>query len=207
MRITDVTTNKRYSDMKKVFVDGEYCFSISEDDFMSLALYEKEEITNEEITNIKQIVNFKSAKGKAINYLSYKYRTKKEVYDKLTDLGYKEETVQTVINELISIGYINDKIYAQKFISDRIKLKPMSKKALEYELLSKGVSKQIISETLDDYELDDYDLAFRIAKRKFSKYDIDDIKIQTKIFSFLAHKGFDSEVCCEVINKLQKAKY
>ena len=46
-------------------------------------------------------------------------------------------------------------IYAQKFVYERIKLKPKSKKALSFELKSKGISEDIIETVLNDIDYDE----------------------------------------------------
>ena len=100
--------------------------------------------------------------------------------------------MKTLIEELAAMGYINDKIYAQKYIFDRSKLKPKSSKLIKLELRTKGIEADIIDEVLLDYEVDDYVTAEGLVKKKFGKYDMNDKKIIKKI-RFL-HRGFDYEL-------------
>ena len=100
------------------------------------------------------------------------------------------------------MGYINDRLYARKYISDRLKLKPQSQKALAFELQRKGLEQDLISEVMDEFELDDVFIAYRIAKKKYGKYDVADPQIQRKIASFLAFRGFSHSTVKDVIQQL-----
>jgi regulatory protein len=66
----------------------------------------------------------------AVRFLAMKLRSEKEVSFKLENEGFDEDTIEKVLEELKSMGYINDKIYAQKYVYDRSKLKPKAKKML-----------------------------------------------------------------------------
>jgi len=164
-------------------------------------LYEKKDITTDEIEYIKNTVNFLSAKEKAVKYLSLKLHCEKEVRKKLKDDGYENSVIQSVIAELVSMGYINDKIYARKYAYDRSKLKPISRKLLRRELQAKGINKEIIDEVLADWEVDDAAIAESLVKRRFSKYDLSDEKIIKRIYSFLSYRGFSLEIIENIINK------
>ena len=200
MIITSIEKSKKNKERIAVYVDNQYCFSISEADYISLNLYEEKELTKEDIENVKYNVNFKAAKSSAVKYISLRVRTGKDVRFKLNNEGFESETVEKVIEELQSIGYVNDKIYAQKYVFDRSKLKPMAKKMLRYELLSKGVEDTIINEVLDGWEVDEYDVAETLFKRKFGKYDLSDEKVRRKAISFLLHRGYSFELIDSIIS-------
>ncbi|HHW00068.1 MAG TPA: regulatory protein RecX [Clostridiaceae bacterium] len=207
MRITSVERNKKRKDMLAVYVDGEYSFSISEEDFISLSLYEKKDITSEEITHIKEEVNFRRAKAEAVKFLALRLRSEMEVAKKLMEKGFDKNTVQKVTDELKSMGYINDRLYIQKYIYDRIKLKPKSKRLIKYELMSKGISEADIDEVMKDWKADETVLAESMVRKKFGKYDTRDQKIQKRIYSFLQHRGFGFEVIDTVMNRINNPDY
>jgi regulatory protein len=199
--ITSVEKNRKHKDRLSVFVDGSFAFTISEEDYLSLNLYEKSEITEETIEYIKSTVNFRDARSKAVRYLTLKIRTEKEVQDKLKDEGFDRECISRVINELKAIGYINNQLYAQKYVFDRSKLKPMSKRMMKQELLSKGVSEEIADEVLSDWKAEDSDVARNLVKRRLGKYDLSDEKILRKAYMFLAHRGFTRDIIREVLRE------
>lgn len=203
MEITSVEKIKKNKDRLSVYIDGKFAFNISEEDFISLHLYEEAQITQETIEYIKNTVNVREAKAKAVKYLALRIRTEKEVREKLHRDGYDQDCIQKVIEELMAIGYINDKLYAQKYIFDRSKLKPLSKKMMRLELISRGVSDEIADEVLSDWKVDDSVVAARLLKSKFGKYDLSDEKILRKAYMFLTHRGFSGETIKAAIREMK----
>ncbi len=199
MEITSVIRNKKNKDRLSVYIDGRFSFTISEDDYISLNLYEKSEISEETIQYIKDTLNFREAKSKAVRYLALRLRTEKEVREKLLNEGYDHECTSKVIEELKAIGYINNKLYAQKYIFDRSKLKPLSRRMMKLELLSRGIDEETADEVLADWKAEDSVIAEGLLKRKFGKYDMNDQKIQRKAYMFLVHRGFSRETIREAL--------
>jgi len=193
MIITSFEKSSKYKDMISVFIDNQYAFSLPEEEYIRLGLYEKGEITEEELDYIKKEVLLSSAKSKAIKYVSLKLMSEKELFEKLQSKGFDEDTSRIVVEDLKAMGYINDKIYAQKFVFERSKLKPKSKKMLRFELSNRGISNDIIDEVLDNFEYDEITIIERLIRKKFGKYDLTDPKIEKRVFSFLRHRGFSYE--------------
>ena len=204
MQITSAEKNRKNKDRISIYIDGAFSFTMSEDDYLSMNLYDKVEITQEEIDYIKNTINFRAAKNAAVRYLSRKLRTENEVSQKLHEDGYDEDSIEKTIEELKALGYINNKIYVQKFVFDRSKLKPKSKKLLKLELKNKGISDEIIDEVLDDWNVDDTFVAEGLVKRKFGKYDLKDESVRKKVYMFLMHRGYEHEVIESVIGRLEE---
>lgn len=202
MVITSVEKQKRNRDMLSVYIDNQYAFSIPEEHYITMSLYEMQEITQDTLDYIRETVNFRAAKSKAVRFLSLKVRSEKEVRDKLDSDGFDGSVIEMVAEDLKSIGYINDKIFVQKYIFDRNKLKPISKKLMKYELQKKGILESVIDEILDEWELDDFTVAEGLVKKKFGKYDLKDMAVIKKVYAFLRHRGYNMEVIEEVLGKL-----
>lgn len=204
MEITSAERNKKNRDRMSIYIDDKFAFTISEDDFLGMNLYERKEITTEELEYIKNTLNFRCAKAVAVRYLSVKLRTDKEIRQKLHQEGFDSETIGKVVEELQAIGYINNKLYAQKFVFDRSKLKPKSKKLLKLELQSRGISQEIADEVLEDWKADEAVVAEELVRRRFGKYDLKDEAILKKVYMFLNHRGYNRGLIEEVVNKLNE---
>lgn len=202
MEITSVEKSRKKHDRLSVYIDGKYSFTISEEDYITMHLYENSEINEETVDYIKNTLNFREAKSKAVRYLSLKLRTEQEVSKKLHEEGYDTECIENAINELKAIGYINNKLYAQKYIFDRSKLKPLSKKMMKRELMTRGVAEEVVDEVLDDWKVEDSAVAESLLKKKFGKYDLNDKKILKKATMFLLHRGFSMSTIREAMHGL-----
>ena len=202
MKITSVEKIKNQNGMLAVYIDGEYSFSISEEDYLSMGMYEKADIDDEELRQIKYTLNYRLAKSTAVEYISFCLRTEAQVRAKLETDGFSRRVIDKAIKELSSLGYLNDKLYAQKYLYDRSKLKPKSKRMLKKELKEKGICENIIDEVLEDWNVDDNIVAERLIRKKFGKYDLSSDKIMRKAYLFLRHRGYSDEVIGDVIRKI-----
>ncbi|NLM72926.1 MAG: regulatory protein RecX [Clostridiaceae bacterium] len=188
--------------MMRIYIDENYAFSVPKEDYIRLGLYEKEEITQDEIERIRQEVVLRAAREKATGYLMYRDRSEGEVIEKLINAGFDKDIAQEAASALKILGYIDDNRYARKYITDRLKNKAMSRKAIRFELERKGISSQIIEEALSETEVNEDEIALRTAKKKFGKYDVKDEKVRQKIMRYLCHKGFSVETGWKVIRIL-----
>lgn len=198
MTITAIEKN-RDKGMVRVFIDDNYSFSIPEEDYIRNKLYEETIVSEEQLSNIREKVLVRSARERAIRYLTYKDRSENEILTKLIEVGYDANIAQNAVNELKTIGYLDDTRYAMKYLSERIRMKALSKKSLGFELKNKGIDKDIIEKALSEFEIDDYEVALREGKRKFGKYDLNDRKTEQKVYRFLLHRGFSYEIVNKVI--------
>jgi len=204
MVITSAIKQKNNPEMLRISIDGEYAFSIPEDEYFRLNLYEEKELTQLEIDTIREESVIKLAKRSGIRLLAARDRSEQEVRDRLLQKGFDADVTESAILQLKSMGYVNDSLFARKFVSDRLKLKPMSKKALAVELQKKGIEQELISEVLDECELDELSMAHRLAKKKYGKYDLNDPKIQRKVYSFLAYRGYSQSIAQEVMQIMRQ---
>lgn len=201
MRITSAEKSKKYKDRLSIYIDGKFSFTISEEDYITLNLYDNPELTEETLDYIKNTLNIREAKAIAVRYLSMKLRTEEEVKIKLHNSGFDSDCIEHVTEELKAIGYINNKLYAQKYVFDRSKLKPLSKKMMRQELLSRGIASEIADEVLEDWKVEDIDVARNLLKRRFGKYDLTDEKILRKAYTFLIHRGFSNSIIKKAIQE------
>ncbi len=156
------------------------------------------------LSNIKKEQRIIDAKHSSLNYISYKPRTEKQTLDKLFLLGFNSDEIETCINFLKDFNYLNDEYFAETYIKDRIKWKPTSKKKLVYDLIKKGVSKEITEKYVNLFFTDEND--FENAKKKIEKvrYKLrqkNEIEQKKYIYNFLLRQGFKPDTIKEVIKK------
>lgn len=201
MKITAVEKSKE-KDMMRIFIDDRYSFAIPQEEYFRNNLYEGE-ITEEKLAHIRQNVLIRAAKEQGLRYLTVKDRTEGEMIKKLTRAGFDLDIAVDVIDLLKNLGYINDSRYAMRYLSDRVKTKSLSKKALRFELQQKGIDPDIIDSVFAEFEVNDDEIALRAAKKKFGKYDLNDKKIEKKVLSFLFHRGFSFDLGLKVLKEMK----
>ncbi|SMB96270.1 regulatory protein [Desulfonispora thiosulfatigenes DSM 11270] len=145
------------------------------------------------------------AQSLALKYLSYRPRTIKELETYLMKKKADMDIIQEVINYLLNLSYLNDEKFCELWIKDRINLKPMGKTRIYYDLLQKGVKKEVIEICLEEHlpnELE-YELALELAKNKSLKLESDDeFKKNKKLSDFMYRRGFSYSIINSVINEI-----
>jgi len=149
-------------------------------------------------------LELQNAKNIALNYLSYKSRTQKEVEKKLLDKKISKEVIEKVIDFLLKYNYLND----EEFVEEVIKHSKKSKRVIYQKLLEKGVSKELIEEKLKEIsDEDEEEKAFMLSKKKLVQLkNIENIKKKKKINDFLLRKGFSYNIINRVLIKLFKGE-
>ena len=159
--------------------------------------------TNAEIDQdkLKEVV-FESdimiATNLAMNYVSSKLITTKQLKDYLRGKGYKRDVINKVTDKFNEYGVINDEGFASAYIN--IKQHSLSKRALEQKLIQKGVNKDIAKNYLEEF--DDKEVAMLTAEKFMKNKEFTEENI-TKLLRHLSYKGFDYEVINKAINYLK----
>ncbi|MEN8906722.1 MAG: regulatory protein RecX [Clostridiales bacterium] len=205
MRITMI--NKNVSKGKiKIILDNDESILISEDVFFDKNLYEDKEISQDEIEYLKFDCSKRLAKLTAIKFLILKLRTNFEVFNNLKQKGFSEEIIEIVIKDLEMLGYLNDKIYVEKYIKDCENLRAISLKKIEYNLLKKGIKRDLIETLIYMDEDVEFKKAFKISENKFEKLKSDKDLYKKKLFNFLKNRGFNYKTIKRVYDELTENK-
>jgi regulatory protein len=117
-----------------------------------------------------------------------------------------------VLSDLKEKGFIDDKVFADHFIDEKLKKKRWGRNKIKSALFSKDISQSIINESfssLDEGETD-FELAFELAQKKLNqliKRKTDPKKYYQKISTFLISKGIEYDTCREVCQKILKEDF
>lgn len=114
-----------------------------------------------------------AAQNFALNYLSYRPRSRKEVYDRLRRKGYAESVVDEVVEYLTERRYLDDRKFAHDWADFLVNHKIVGRLFLRRELRLKGVLEDIIEEVIGDvYVSEDWEkeLALRLVQKRIHRY-------------------------------------
>ncbi|MBQ8792811.1 MAG: regulatory protein RecX [Clostridia bacterium] len=117
-------------------------------------------------------------------------KTKKMMRDYLREKGYPKSCIDKACDKLSEYGYISDESFCENYILSYQNQK--SKRKLKYDLLSKGVSEEIIDEKLENAlsEEDEQEKCLKFARKYLNGKEFD-LKTKQKYFNHMAGKGFD----------------
>lgn len=144
----------------------------------------------------------------ALRLLSFRARTRKEIERKLHTFSQKRkiegDISKQVIADLIDQKLLDDHAFVTWWIDQRNTFRPKGKKALEIELLQKGIEKEVVREVLATSfrsTQTEYELARNLIQKKFpaTHYKQKEVR-QKKITGFLARRGFSYDTIRSVID-------
>ena len=166
MKIT--STEERRKSLTALYIDGEYAVSVDTMTFLSTGKKVGSEMTDEELYDLIETSKYNRAKEKALYLIEYRDRTKKELFDKLVVL-FGECASKRAIERLEELGLINDEKYAREYAEVLLDRKGFSRQRAVFELMKKGIDKDVIEEILDELEPDPVEQIKKLLETKFAR--------------------------------------
>jgi regulatory protein len=209
MLITRIQKCRRERNRYEISVDEEVAFQVSESVLTKSGLYSGKSIDQETIDRIILADTRERAHHIAVNFISYRPRSSKEVTDKLTRKGFTADLAREVVERLRELMLINDLEFARMFIRDKLRGKPMGRALLRRKLLDKGISFQATERVLKEYVTDENEqeaakaLAIRKLKMSRARFsDLEPVVRQKRLADYLLNRGFSSEVAYKIARNI-----
>ncbi len=157
---------------------------------------------------LSQCTLYQRALGQAKKYvyrlLKIRFRSEKEVRDKLRQKGFSEPTVDEAVGYFESIGLVDDRQFARKWIASRLN-KPFGVHRIRFELKEKGVDPELMTEEFAQAtsEYSEVDVVARLAKRQAAKHrDISREKVKQRVYGYLLRRGFNPAAVIKAIKDI-----
>lgn len=187
LKITNIKQQVKRQDRYSIFIDGKYCFSLSENELMQSGIRLNKEYTSLELGHLKQTAVMDKAYMRSLDMLSRRARSEWELRDYLKRKEYEPEIVNQIISKLKNMQYIDDYNFAKSWVDNRRLLKATSKRKLTQELKQKRVEQSVIDKVLAEDETDEKSVIKDLIakKRTQSRY-----KDDQKLIAYLLRQGF-----------------
>jgi regulatory protein len=189
-----------------IFLDGSAAMDLSDWTIGKFGLRTGDDLDERTINVLKTTEAETHAKNVAINYLSYRPRSSKEVIVHLKKKGFEPECSESITRHLQSLKMIDDDKFARIFVRDRLKKKPIGEALLRQQLLIKGISSSMADIVLTELisPQNQQASALQAAKRKIQltrhlKNKIDAEKRKKRILDFLLRRGFSYEIATKAV--------
>ena len=201
LTVTRLEPQKKKPQRINVYLDGEFAFGISRATAPWLA--EGNQLSQQKINDLQEKDQFEGAYQRAINFLSYRVRSEKEIRQNLTKHDVPEDIIERVVDRLRGASLVNDWDFASQWVENRVQFKPRGKRALSSELFQKGIGNEIIEDVLA--ELDEEELAYACARSRITKFaGLEEKAFQKKLSGLLTRRGFPYHVTKDVVGSLWK---
>ena len=202
-RIISIYPKKRSKDLFFVKLDNGKTFEISNSILKSELIKEGKEIDASNLEYLLSKQEYQNLKNAGLALLSYRMRSKKELYEKLLAKNYGSTNIELVLIDFEKNGWINDELFGLAFSKDQINQNSLGPIALKYKLKQYISSDDMISKILlsvySEIEIE------RVIFKILQKYSSDDIRenhiLRAKIINKLKRKGHYWQDINDSVNK------
>lgn len=188
-QITSIEQQAKDKTRCSVFIDGRFYCGIKIEVAIKYRLKVGMAIDKAELDKIQLETEKAEAIDKALTHLTLKPKTEREMRLFLNKKGYVDAVIEHVMERLKYYGYVDDADYCRQYIES---VSNKSKRAIQNELLKRGVDGQIIASALDGYE-DDEEKVYNLLLKYLRGKEINRENIY-KGCRYLVSKGYDYDV-------------
>lgn len=197
--ITRLETQKRNVQRVNVYVNEVFAFSLSLDE--AAKLHKGQALSDADIAALRGGDEVERAVVRATRFLAVRPRSEFEVRQTLARKDVPQPVIDSALERLRALGYLDDPAFAEFWVSNRRQFKPLSARALRYELRQKGISNDIIDDVLQTQDEDDD--AYRAAQAQLRRVRVTEkAELRQKLMMFLARRGFSPRVSRDATARL-----
>lgn len=200
MTISKLAPSKRIEGRWLAFLEDGTILRLGENEVIQFALYAGKELDEEEAAGLLDSARRSGLKEKAIELLSRKPQSRKELERKLAQWEASEEETAAICDRMEELGYLNDAAYAAQVVR-HYAAKGFGERKLRDELYRRGVPRDLWDEALEQAEdpagaIDDF-----VAKKLAGK--IPDRKELKKVSDALARRGYSWSDISEALKRYE----
>ncbi len=199
--VTRLERQKKNPERVNIYLDEEFAFGLNE--MEAVQLRKGQVLSDEEVAALQSSDTQHKAVEQGIGLLSYRPRS---IHEVRTALAKKQDAhvIEGAIERLVTMGYLDDVAFARFWIENRSAFKPLSSRALRYELREKGVADDIINTLLAD--VGDEDAALKAAQSQLRKHRGKTRQtFRDQMNNFLQRRGFSYGVANTIVKQLQES--
>jgi len=206
MLITALEPQTNNPERINLFVDGRFLLGVNAAIVLQMGLRLEQELSPDQLEQLRSEEVEQQAVDRALNYLSYRPRSREEVRRYLRRKETPPEIIEAALARLDRLDFVNDRTFAGFWIESREQFSPRGARALKNELRLKGVERDVVDELVDDEQ--DEERALRAGRKKAISLanipDIDYATFRNRLGSFLQRRGFGYEVATKTVRTLWK---
>jgi regulatory protein len=206
MRITALEPQVNNPERINLYVDGRFLLGVNAAIVLQMGLRLQQELSSDQLQQLQSEEAEQRAVDRALNYLSYRPRSREEVRRYLRRKEIPPEVIEAALARLDRLDFVNDRTFSGFWIESREQFSPRGARALKNELRMKGVERDIVDELVSDEQ--DEERALRAGRKKalalVNVSNIDYATFRNRLGSFLQRRGFGYQVTTRTVRALWK---
>lgn len=172
-----------------IYVDEEYRATVDSDYWYSEKYRNLKEINEEELTELLDVVSFRRAYNKGLDFLSRRPYGTKELIKKLCEKGHDKQSAEKACERLTELGLLNDEEFARILANELLERKNYSIKRIQQELSFRGISREIVENTVESLDNDPQSSIIIVVRKKYMN-KIGDEKGRKRTIDALMRLGY-----------------
>lgn len=205
-KITRIEVQKNNKERFNLYINGEFFAGIDAATYVHFNLKKDLIVTDQMLREIGEYDGYRVAINKAIQYLSYKKRTEKEVRDYLMKLEVNTEAIDKAIDYCKLNGYINHADYCMSLMNTMLNTTDKGPVIFAQKLKELGIEQKLIEQYTAQYEsLITEERIEKIAAKITKKYEKKQSRrmIQQKIMQTLIQKGYNLDIANDAFKNVK----
>ena len=142
----------------------------------------------------------------AVRLMAMSNRSRNDIVRHMQKKGYDDTIIANVIDRREREGFLNEKKTLTQAVQYAIQGKRQGRIRMKFELKRKGYKTNLIDEALSAYSREtELDLARSLAIEQIHRHpNLDPVKKKKRLYDFLIRKGFDFNLCRDVVTETMK---
>jgi len=203
--ITSIKVNRKHANIYSITIEGlDEPLEVHEDIFISFGLSKGKSLTSSLIDEIREENANYLAYIKGIRYLGPKARSNQQLAQYLRRQQFAEHNISNALARLSAEGYMNDRQFANQYVSSQLGKQGKGRLRIAQELKGKGISSTIIEQTMANVDEEaELEGAYKAAQKKLRSLKGEEIEIRRKLLQFLMRCGYSRAISREVMKMLE----
>lgn len=154
----------------------------------------------------ERFFSFENSKIKIENWCAYRDRSVEETKQKLYSYGLTTKQVDSIIEDLSASNFLDDKRFAESFVTGKFRIKSWGKQKIYMHLMQKNIQKDFVQQALDAIDYDEYlSTAQTLIEKKWAllEREKDPWIRKQKVTKYVAGRGFEYGVIQEAFANTQ----
>ena len=187
MVIQELKPSKRIEGRWLAVLEDGSILRLGESEVIDFALYAGKELTDREAEALLDSARRSGLKEKALDLLTRKPQSRKELERKLKEWGAGEAESAALCDRMEELGYLNDASYAARVVR-YYSAKGFGEKKLRDELYRRGIPREMWDDALEQAQ-DPAEAIDAFVTKKLAGKDLDRKQLQ-KVSAALARRGY-----------------
>lgn len=209
MLITKIQRMRSRIPRYRVELDGSEGLVLSEEIVARGGLARGDEITAADVARLTREQERFEGRRIAVNYLSYRPRSSREVVQHLIRKGIGDVIAEEVTLKLRDLRMIDDAAFARMFVRDKLRKGNTGPLLLRQQLIVKGVARAeadlVLRELVPEQSqiVSAGRLVREYLRRRPGLMRLDALRRRQRLFAMLMRKGFSSETARNAVSQVK----